>query len=111
MELHGSGTLALSLGPDTPPTVPPTSPPSPVDWRARFVERGRGIRVVEWKQYGNRHRDQDPASRPLPPVTTTGGGGSTGTKLPPSTLPPAPRPGPGTTGTGSPGYHGNGSGR
>jgi hypothetical protein len=107
--LHGSGTLALSLGPDTPPTLPPTMPPSPIAGGPGSSNAGGGSGSSGGSSTGTGTGTgtKTPPPAPLPPVTITGGGG-TGTKLPPKSLPPVHAPGPGTTGTGSPGQHGNG---
>jgi len=106
--MHGRGTLALSLGPDTPPTVPPTLPPSPTVGGPGSSNAGEGPGSSRGSSTGAGTGTKTLPPAPVPPVTTTGGGGPTGTTLPPKTLPPVPVLGPGTTGTGGPGHHGDG---
>ena len=62
--LHGSGSLALSLGPDTPPTVPPTSPPSPITGGPGSSNAGGGSGSSGGSSTGT---GTGPAPRPCPP--------------------------------------------
>ena len=107
--LHGSGSLALSLGPDIPPTVPPTSPPSPITGGPGSSTRAG---VQDRRVEAVRVQASVPAPRPCLPAPcrrSPSRGEGQGEEATSFDFAAGPRPGAsGTTGTGSPGQHGNG---
>jgi hypothetical protein len=109
---RGSGTVSLTLTPDTHSTLPPTpvtggSGSTTTGGSDPGSSSGTGTGTGTNTGTGTGTTTLPPA--PVPPGTTTGGGKSIGKPLPPSKVPPAHTPGHVKTGTGAPGQPGSGA--